>query len=338
MTSESVVAPEPGVVTPARRVGSAEPRPAWVDVRPDPAVMATHLDSGGDPFELVERPGWFSYTSFDSFARCPRQYALRYLCRQPEELPAWPAAEYGSAAHAAFEQYTRERRERAARDEFGPTRDELGRWFDDAFAQTSLALGPDGGRWRSKAEPMLDLFWSAEQPGRVRALEAAPQPATDEAAETSPTVEPAPPPDTVGEEIRFRLPLELDPDTSVVVSGYIDRVDRLPGGGVEVIDYKSGNGDPTRAAASLQLGIYALGCRDSMGLGRPARVTLYYVERGIRAGAERSDDELDELRLDLASRARAIRASSFPETPGPGACRWCDFAVPCGKAVASEAS
>ena len=51
-------------------------------------------------------------------------------------------------------------------------------------------------------------------------------------------------------QLRFRLPLELDPETAVTVSGYIDRVDRLPGGAVEVIDYKSGNGDPVRAATS----------------------------------------------------------------------------------------
>jgi putative RecB family exonuclease len=144
-------------------------------------------------------------------------------------------------------------------------------------------------------------------------------------------------PQTVGEEIRFRLPLDLDDETQVMVTGYIDRVDRLAAGDVEVLDYKSGNGDPARAANSLQLGIYALGCRDALGLGRPARVTLYYVERGIRAGAERSDQELDELRADLASRARAIRSSDFPETPGRWACRWCDFAAACGKAVAVEA-
>jgi putative RecB family exonuclease len=284
--------------------------------------MNAHLAAGGDPYQLVERPSWFSYTSFDTFARCPRQYALRYLCSQPEERIVWPAAEFGSVAHAAFERFTRERRERAERDEPPPRREELGAWFDDAFARTSLPAAPDAGTWRERVGPMLDLFWAGEHPGDWLL--------PDVAAEAVAM------PQTVGEELRFRLPLELDDETEVVVTGYIDRVDRLPAGDVEVLDYKSGNGDPVRAAASLQLGIYALGCRDALGLGRPARVTLYYVERGIRAGAERSEAELDELRLELASRARAIRSSGFPETPGQWACRWCDFAAACGKAVAVE--
>jgi len=317
MTSENPVA-----------TAATEAAPAWVDRRPEPAALVAHIAAGGDPFELVERPGWFSFTAFDTFERCPRQYALRYLCRQPEEWPSWPAAEYGSAAHAAFEAFTRERRERAARGEPVPTREELGRWFDDAFDRTSLSVAPDADSWRSKAGPMLDLFWAGEQPG-VPAVSPA-------AAGPSAAADLLDAPDTIGEEIRFCLPVELDPDTSALVTGYIDRVDRLPGGDVEVIDYKSGNGDPARAAASLQLGIYALGCRDALGLGRPARVTLYFVERGLRAGAGRLDAELDELRLDLASRARAIRSSSFPETPGPWACRWCDFAATCPAASQSD--
>ena len=323
MTSESIVAPEPGT-RPAARVGAAEPVSAWVDDRPEPAVMAAHLDAGRDPFELVERPTWFSFTSFDTFARCPRQYALRYLCRQPEPLPPHPAAEFGRAAHAAFETFTRERRERAARGEPSPSRWELGTWFDDALARTCLPQGQDGDEWRAKARPMLDRFWAGEQPDAVASARGV---AAVLAGELSAA------PDTVGEEIRFRLPLGLDESTRVMVSGYIDRVDRLPDGDLEVIDYKSGNGDPERAATSLQLGIYALGCRDALGLGRPARVTLYYVERALRAAARRSDGELDMLREELASRARAIRSSVFPESPGPRACGWCDFGSICGLAA-----
>jgi RecB family exonuclease len=49
----------------------------------------------------------------------------------------------------------------------------------------------------------------------------------------------------------------------------------LPTGEVELIDYKTGPAAaPECAERSLQLSIYALGCRDALGLGRPARVTL----------------------------------------------------------------
>ena len=57
----------------------------------------------------------------------------------------------------------------------------------------------------------------------------------------------------------------------------IDRIDRLPSGGIEVIDYKTGRVSSQKGVdESLQLSIYALACRDAVGLGAPERVTLYF--------------------------------------------------------------
>ena len=56
----------------------------------------------------------------------------------------------------------------------------------------------------------------------------------------------------------------------MIVSGSIDRIDRLPSGGIEVIDYKTGRVSSQKGVdESLQLSIYALACRDALGLGTP---------------------------------------------------------------------
>jgi putative RecB family exonuclease len=270
--------------------------------RPDPQEMAEYVTAGGSPLDFVAPPDWFSFSSFDTFERCPRQYALRYLCRVPGEM-ARPAAEFGSAAHAAFEMFTRERRERADRGEAGPDRADLGRFFDSIWEQSSLVSEPDAAEWRARAEPMLDLFWEAELAGPAR---------------------------TVAEESRFRLSLDLDAGTRVAVGGFIDRIDRLPSGAVELIDYKTGNAwSPDDVESSLQLSIYALGCRDALALGRPERVTLNFVEHGLLYSAERTDQDLDNVREGLAVRAREIRGSDFAPTPGARACGWCDFSAIC---------
>ena len=270
--------------------------------RPDPQEMAEHVAAGGSPLDYVEPPDWFSFSSFDTFERCPRQYALRYLCRLQTEQPR-PAADFGSAAHAAFEMFTRRRRERLARNEEPPDRADLKRFFEAAWAGSPLAAEPDAESWLARAEPMLDRFWETESADRR---------------------------ETVGEELRFRLRLELDPNSRVVVGGFIDRVDRLPSGAVELIDYKTGGAcGPVDVESSLQLSIYALGCRDALELGRPERVTLNFVEHGLRYSAERSDEALDNVRDGLAMRAREIRGSDFTPTPGPRACGWCDFAAIC---------
>jgi RecB family exonuclease len=270
--------------------------------RPDPQEMAEHVAAGGSPLDYVAPPDWFSFSSFDTFERCPRQYALRYMCRLQVEQPR-PAADFGSAAHAAFEMFTRERRARLAQDKTPPDRSDLERFFEVAWAGSSLSREADAEIWRARAEPMLDRFWEAEA---------------------------ANPRQTVGEELRFRLRLELDPQTRIAVGGFIDRVDRLPSGGVELIDYKTGGAwAPEEVESSLQLSMYALGCRDALELGRPERVTLSFVEQGLRFSAERTDDALDEIREGLAMRAREIRGSDFTPTPSPRACGWCDFTAFC---------
>jgi RecB family exonuclease len=273
--------------------------------RSDPQEVAEHVAAGGSPFDYVEPPDWFSFSAFDMFERCPRQYALRYLCRL-EEKQTRPAADFGSAAHAAFEQFTRERRERSASDEAPPDREDLGRFFEAAWARSPLSGEVDAVAWRARAQPMLDRFWAAESAEPVGAI------------------------DTVCEEARFRLCLELDPENQVAVSGFIDRIDRLPSGSVELIDYKTGDvWRPEDVESSLQLSIYALGCRDALGLGRPERVTLDFVEHGRRFSAERTDAALDGVRQGLVLRAREIRGSGFAPTPGSRACGWCEFAPIC---------
>jgi len=115
---------------------------------------------------------------------------------------------------------------------------------------------------------------------------------------------------------------------------YIDRIDRLASGGVELVDYKTGRAGSTQEAeSSLQLSIYALGCRDGLGLGRPERVTLDFVEHGLRCRADRTDAELDRVRARLAARAREIHDSGFSPTPSRRACGWCDFAAICPVSV-----
>lgn len=269
---------------------------------PNPAAMAEHVLAGGSPLDFTERPDCFSYSTLDTFARCPRQYALRYLCRLPAEQPR-PAADFGSAAHSAFQAFTRDRRDRAERGEPAPDRADLGRFFEAAWKGSSLVADPYAESWLARAEPMLDAFWTAES-----ALTA----------------------ETMCEEVRFRLTLELEPESSVAVTGCIDRIDRLPCGAVELIDYKTGrSGSPAAARSSLQLSIYALGCRDGLGLGRPERVTLDFVEAGVRSSAEPTDEELDSVREGLAARAAEIRGSDYSPTPSGRACGWCDYQTMC---------
>ena len=107
------------------------------------------------------------------------------------------------------------------------------------------------------------------------------------------------------------------------IYGSIDRIDRLPSGGIEVIDYKTGKISSQKGVdENLQLTIYALACRDALGLGTPERVTLYFTESATRLSTTRTDEQLDAARDEILARVRRSAPASSrrrPARPASGA-------------------
>jgi putative RecB family exonuclease len=115
----------------------------------------------------------------------------------------------------------------------------------------------------------------------------------------------------------------------VIVHGQIDRIDRLPTGGVEVCDYKTGKVSSQKSVdESLQLSIYALACRDALGFGTPEWVTLYFTESAQRLSTVRTEEQLDAARADILARVARMRTGDFAATPGKP-CSWCHFRAMC---------
>ena len=109
-----------------------------------------------------------------------------------------------------------------------------------------------------------------------------------------------------------------------------DRIDRLPSGGIEVIDYKTGRVSSQKGVdESLQLSIYALACRDALGLGTPERVTLYFTESALRLSTTRMDEQLDLARAAVLARVSQMRDGEFTATPSAKTCQYCDYRAMC---------
>jgi len=132
----------------------------------------------------------------------------------------------------------------------------------------------------------------------------------------------------------FRIPAALEHRFTIEVagaqiSGVIDRMDRIPGGGYEIIDYKTSRRLPPKARVDqdLQLSVYYLAAREIWGV-EPERLTLYFLLPGERMTTVRTPADADDLRRRIATVAERIAAGKFEPRQNP-LCDWCDFQARC---------
>jgi DNA helicase-2/ATP-dependent DNA helicase PcrA len=114
-----------------------------------------------------------------------------------------------------------------------------------------------------------------------------------------------------------------------LLRGRVDRVDRLPGGEYELIDYKTGR--PKTAAQladDVQLSLYAVGAREAWRL--EASQQAYYYLLDDQKVAVPCDDGDREWILEVASEVAAgILSQGFEPTPSFAACSVCDYRLVC---------
>ena len=100
-----------------------------------------------------------------------------------------------------------------------------------------------------------------------------------------------------------------------LLRGRVDRVDRLPDGGYELIDYKTGR--PKTAAQlreDVQLSLYAVGARESWSL-EAAHQAYYYVLDDEKVPVERDEADRDWITDTVLEVADGIQGQGFEPTP-----------------------
>jgi DNA helicase II / ATP-dependent DNA helicase PcrA len=116
--------------------------------------------------------------------------------------------------------------------------------------------------------------------------------------------------------------------------GRVDRVDELPSGGYELIDYKTGDPKPPRELQSdVQLAIYRLAAREAWRL-EGAAGSYWYVLADEKVAVGGSPDDLERVEGVVLEVGEGILGQDFEPRPSPDICSWCDFRLIC---PASEA-
>ena len=115
-----------------------------------------------------------------------------------------------------------------------------------------------------------------------------------------------------------------------LLRGRVDRVDRLPGGEYELIDYKTGRPkSQAQLAEDVQLSLYAVGAREAWSL-QSSQQAYYYLLDDEKVSLPADDGDRGEWVRDVAVEvAEGILGQGFEPTPSYAACSVCDYRLMC---------
>jgi DNA helicase-2/ATP-dependent DNA helicase PcrA len=113
------------------------------------------------------------------------------------------------------------------------------------------------------------------------------------------------------------------------VRGRVDRVDRLPDGEHELIDYKTGERKTESDLESdLQLALYRLAAREAWDI-EAAHGSYYYVLDAEKVAAPTKPDDAERVERTVLEVGEGILGQDFEPRPSPAVCSWCDYRLIC---------
>jgi putative RecB family exonuclease len=230
-----------------------------------------------------------SYSSISTYENCPAKYRFQYQDRLP--TTSSPALSFGDALHRALYRF----HDRPV--PVAPSLKELHEMLESEWVGEGYRDTEEEALYREHARQVLADYH------RVNAASF-----------------------RIPAALEFRFTVSVD---GVELSGVIDRLDRIPGGGYEIVDYKTSRRLPPKSVVDrdLQLSLYYLAAKEIWGI-EPERLTLYYLLPGQRMTTFRTPADAEELRRRIATVAERIEAGMFEPRPNP-LCDWCDFQHVC---------
>lgn len=257
-----------------------------------------------------------SYSSVRAYLECPLRWKYLYVDRLPEAPRSYFS--FGRTIHSVLEEAVRPLVVPSARRTPSGTSQ---RTLEDFHAGRAASASPEAkpvGETAAVLEMyrrawVSDGYTSPEEESRYKRL--------GEEILTGywETLRAAPPtPVAIEEHLQASW-------QGIPVHGYIDRVDRTPSGGLDVVDYKTSRElSRTEAKESDQLALYQVLVQENFS-DPVEKLTLYHLRSLTPLRTEpRSPPVLEELHGRVATVRDGIRSAEFPPTPGRQ-CPRCDF-------------
>ncbi len=173
----------------------------------------------------------------------------------------------------------------------------LNRLFEAGWRRTGFGSSDDELQFRDRAREALRLYWENER-------------------------------ESEGEPLWLEKKFDFKVGDHHV-RGRVDRVDRLPDGDYELIDYKTGE----RKTADdldddLQLALYRMAAREAWGI-EAGTGSYYYVLDGDKVVAPTKPDDAERVERTVLQVGEGILSQDFEPRPSPSVCSWCDYRLIC---------
>lgn len=238
----------------------------------------------------------FSYSQLSDYEWCPRLYKLKNIMK----IPAVPShnLSFGQTMHETLQEFHL----KIKNGEKASLEDLLGvyhaRWRKDGYLSSEHEE-----KRKEEGEKMLKAYYE-ENRGEFKAPEML--------------------------EKKFSLKLK-----DYIITGRIDRIDRLDGGGYEILDYKTGNSrKPSEVDKDEQLTVYAMACKETFGF-LPAALSLYFLKDGRKITTQRNEEQIEEMKLKILDVIEKIQKKEFPPVLEEWKCSQCEYRLLCRGAMTS---
>ena len=169
--------------------------------------------------------------------------------------------------------------------------------FQAGWRRTGFGSGDDELQFRDRALEAMRLYWEREQEGE-------------------------------GEPVWLerKFDIRIGPHH---VRGRVDRVDRLPDGSHELIDYKTGERkSEAELESDLQLALYRLAAREAWDL-EVGSGSYYYVLDAEKVAAPIRSDDAERVERTVLAVGEGVTGQDFEPRPSPTTCGWCDYRLIC---------